>query len=131
MAVVGADLVRGQIVSQAWTQALKFTVLRERPDGSNQQSFPSGHAAGGFAAASVLARHYGWKAAVPAYLGASYIAASRVHDNRHYLSDVIFGSAMGIAGQRTVTLHAGRYGISFAPSAGPRRVGVMVFVRPN
>ena len=62
---------------------------------------------------------------------AAYVAASRVHDNRHYLSDVIFGSAMGIAGQRTVTLHAGRYGLSLAPSAGPRRAGLMVSVRPH
>ena len=68
---------------------------------------------------------------VPATMVAAYVAASRVHDNRHYLSDVIFGSAMGIAGQRTVTLHAGRYGLSLAPSAGPRRAGLMVSVRPH
>ena len=62
---------------------------------------------------------------------AAYVATSRVHDNRHYLSDVIFGAAMGIAGQRTVMLHAGRYGISLAPSVGPRRAGLMVAVRPH
>jgi membrane-associated phospholipid phosphatase len=132
LAVVGADLVRGQIVSQLWAQALKYTVQRERPDGSNSVSFPSGHAAGGFAAAAVLSRHYGWKAAIPAYLGATYIAAARVHDNKHYLSDVTFGAAMGIAGARTVLLKAGRYDVpvelSFAPGG---RFAVSATVRPG
>jgi len=124
LAVVGADLVRGQIVSQVWTQALKYTVQRERPDQSNDVSFPSGHAAGGFAAASILTRHYGWKAAIPAYIGATYIAAARVHDNKHYLSDVTFGAAMGIAGSRTVLLKAGRYGVPVSLALGPGRIGL-------
>jgi hypothetical protein len=112
-------------------QAIKFSVQRERPDASNSHSFPSGHSASAFATASVLQRHYGWKVGVPATLVAAYVAMSRVHDNRHYLSDVIFGSAMGIAGQRTVMLHAGRYGLSFAPSVGPGSASVMVALRPR
>ena len=130
LAVVGADLVRGQIVSQLWVQALKFTVQRERPDQSNGVSFPSGHAAGGFAAAVVLTRHYGWKAGIPAYLGAAYIAAARVHDNKHYLSDVTFGAAMGIAGARTVLLKTGRYGVQVAPALAPGRVGISATLVP-
>ena len=124
LAVVGADLVRGQIVSQLWTQAIKYSVQRERPDQSNSASFPSGHSAGGFAAAAVLTRHYGWKAGIPAYLGATYVAAARVHDNKHYLSDVTFGAAMGIAGARTVLLKRGRYGVQVAPALAPGRVGL-------
>jgi len=115
-AIVGADLVRAQIVSQLWVQLLKVTVQRERPDQSNNVSFPSGHAAGGFAVAGVLAHHYGWKAAIPAYLGAGYVAAARIHDNKHYLSDVTFGAAMGLAGARTVLFNAGRYGVRVAPA---------------
>ena len=46
------------------------------------------------AVAGVLAHHYGWKAAVPAYIGAAYIATARVHDNKHYLSDVTFGAGV-------------------------------------
>jgi hypothetical protein len=131
LAVVGADLVRGQIVSQLWTQALKYTVQRERPDGSNNVSFPSGHAAGGFAVASILTRHYGWKAAIPAYIGATYIAAARVHDNKHYLSDVTFGAAMGIAGSRTVLLKAGRYGVPVSLSLSRGRIGLTATVVPT
>jgi membrane-associated phospholipid phosphatase len=89
-------------------------VQRERPDHSNNVSFPSGHAAGAFAVATVLTSHYGWKAAIPAYIGATYVAAARVHDNKHYLSDVTFGAAMGIAGGRTVMLKAGRYDVRVA-----------------
>ena len=129
VAVVGADLVRGQIVSQLWVQALKFTVRRERPDESNNVSFPSGHAAGGFAVATVLSRHYGWKAAIPAYIGATYIAAARVHDNKHYLSDVVFGAAMGLAGGRTV-LKAGRYGAQLAPALARGGVALRVTLVP-
>jgi membrane-associated phospholipid phosphatase len=130
LAVVGADLVRGQVVSQLWVQALKFTVRRERPDGTNDLSFPSGHAAGGFAAAAVIARHYGWKGAIPAYIGAAYIGAARVHDNKHYLSDVTFGAAMGIAGARTVMLKAGRYGVRVAPALTRDAVVVGVTLVP-
>jgi hypothetical protein len=131
LAVVGADLVRGQIVSQLWTQALKYTVQRERPDQSNNVSFPSGHAAGGFAAAAILTRHYGWKAAIPAFIGAAYIAAARVHDNKHYLSDVTFGAAMGLAGSRTVLLKAGRYGVPVALALGPGRIGLTATLVPT
>jgi hypothetical protein len=129
LARTGADIMRAQLVSQAYVQAIKFTAQRERPDGSNNQSFPSGHSASAFATAGVLRRHYGWKVGVPATLVAAYVATARVHDNKHYLSDVIFGAAMGIAGERTVTLHAGRYGMAVAPIAGGGRAGVLVSLR--
>jgi hypothetical protein len=52
-----------------------------------------------------------------------------VRDNKHYLSDVIFDASMGIAGGRTITLHAGRYGMAFVPITGGGRTGVLVLVR--
>ena len=55
----GRDLVRAQIVTQTLTQVLKYSGQRERPDGSNNKSFPSGHSSGSFATATVLQRHYG------------------------------------------------------------------------
>jgi hypothetical protein len=129
LAITGADIMRAQLLSQAYVQALKFTVQRERPDGSNSVSFPSGHSASAFATATVLQRHYGWKVGIPATIAAAYVATARVHDNKHYLSDVIFGGAMGIAAQRTVTLHAGRYGFAVAPSTGPGGASLMVTVQ--
>ena len=131
LARVGGDIMRAQLLGQAYAQALKFTVGRERPDGSNDQSFPSGHAASAFATATVLQRHYGWKVGVPATVVAGYVATARVHDNKHYLSDVIFGGAIGVAAQRTVMLRGGRYG--FAVSAMPVAGGgqLSVSVRPR
>ena len=129
LATTGADIIRAQLLSQAYVQAIKYTAQRERPDGSNSQSFPSGHSASAFATAGVLQRHYGWKVGVPAAVVAGYVATARVHDNKHYLSDVIFGGAMGIAAERTVTLHAGRYGMMLTPLAGGGSAGVLAVVR--
>jgi len=82
-AMVGRDVVRAQILSQAIVQSVKISVRRPRPDASNNLSFPSGHAASAFATATVLQRHYGWKAAVPAYAFGSYVALARMAWNRH------------------------------------------------
>jgi hypothetical protein len=131
LARTGADIMRAQLLSQAYVQAIKFSVQRERPNGSNHVSFPSGHSASAFATASVLQRHYGWKVGVPAGAVAAYVATARVHDNHHYLSDVIFGAAMGIAAQRTVTLRAGRYAMTVVPTGGPGAAGVRVVVLPH
>lgn len=128
LARTGADIMRAQVLSQLYVQAIKFTAQRERPNQLNSHSFPSGHSASAFATASVLQRHYGWKVGVPATAVAAYVATARVHDNYHYLSDVIFGSAMGIAAQRTVTLHAGRYGMTVMPTATRGGAGVIAAI---
>jgi membrane-associated phospholipid phosphatase len=121
---LGRDLLRAQIVAQTMTYGLKYTVRRERPTESSP-SFPSGHATVAFTSAAVLERHLGWKAAVPAYAVATYVAASRLHENRHFLSDVAFGAAVGIVAGRTVTRH-GRAGWSILPV--PTRRGFAVVV---
>jgi membrane-associated phospholipid phosphatase len=115
---LGMDLLRAQIISESIVEPLKFAVGRERPDGSNHQSFPSGHAAVTFAAATVLERHLGWKNSAIAYVIAAYVASSRLHDNVHYLSDVVFGSAVGVIAGRTVTQHGAAYW-TFVPATTP------------
>ncbi len=119
-AMVGRDIVRAQIVSQVFTQGVKFTVRRERPDGSNRQSFPSGHASSAFATATVLQRHYGWKAGIPAYAVGSYVALARMSWNRHHASDVVMGAGLGIASGRTVTMKVGgsRFKMGVQPQVG-------------
>ena len=92
-------------------------------------SFPSGHAAVTFAAATVIERHLGWKRSVLGYAIASYVAASRLHDNRHYLSDVLFGAAVGSIAGRTVTEH-GREMWAFTPAPVPGGVIVLVSRTP-
>ena len=95
---------------------------RERPDGSDHQSFPSGHASVTFATATVIERHLGWRKAVLGYAIASYVAMSRIHDNQHYLSDVVFGAAVGTIAGRTVVHHKADYwAFSAGRGAGWRR----------
>src|SRR5688572_18402013 len=53
VAMLGADLVRAQLLAQGTTQAIKFAVGRTRPDGTSH-SFPSGHTSTMFATATVL-----------------------------------------------------------------------------
>ena len=115
---LGMDLLRAQILTESIIQPIKFAVQRERPNGSNHLSFPSGHAAITFAGATVVERHLGWKQSVLAYSIASYVAASRMHDNVHYLSDVVFGAAVGTIAGRTVTQH-GRSYWTFIPVSVP------------
>jgi len=102
---VGMDLIQALAMSEIVTQTLKYATRRERPDHSALTSFPSGHAADTFAFATALERHLGWRYFVPAYTLASYVAMSRLPANRHWLSDVVFGSAVGIIAGRTVTSH--------------------------
>jgi membrane-associated phospholipid phosphatase len=102
---VGMDLIEAVAMSEALTQALKYTTRRERPDGSGKTSFPSGHAADTFAFATALERHLNWRFAVPAYIFSSYVAISRLPANRHWLSDTVFGASVGIIAGRTVTSH--------------------------
>jgi len=106
---IGMDLLQAQILTEMLVEPIKFATRRERPDGSNRQSFPSGHAAITFATATVIERHLGWRKSLLGYGIASYVAASRLHDNRHYLSDVIFGAAVGSIAGRTVVHHASDY----------------------
>ena len=119
-AVVGRDIVRAQLLSQVMVQTLKYTVRRERPDGSNNQAFPSGHSSSAFATATVLHRHYGWKIGVPAYALGGYIALARMAWNRHHATDVVMGAGFGIAAARTVTMSVAktRFSVGVQPQAG-------------
>lgn len=111
---MGFDLLRAQIVSQAVVQATKFAVRRDRPTGACC-SFPSGHAAAAWAAASVVERHFGYRMALPTIVIASYVATSRLHENVHFLSDVVMGSAIGAATGWTVVGRHGRSSYAFTP----------------
>jgi membrane-associated phospholipid phosphatase len=114
----GRDLLRAQINAITWTSIIKLAVHRERPNGE-KFSFPSAHSSATFATAMVMQEHYGWKVGVPFFLGAGYTAVSRVHDNEHWASDVVFGAAIGMASARTVTLHLRKHKISLVPVAVP------------
>jgi membrane-associated phospholipid phosphatase len=123
---LGMDLVRALSEVGAITFSMKRAFGRERPSGECC-AFPSGHSSLTFASATVLQRHLGWKAAVPTYAIASYVAVSRLHDNRHWLSDVVFGATLGLVVGRTVTRH-GPSDYTWAPVPVPGGVGIVVAV---
>ena len=119
---LGMDELEGQIMAGALVIGLKESVRRERPlrsDGTRATgfSFPSGHATSTFTAATILQQHLGYKAGIPTYLIASYVAMSRLHDNNHYASDVVAGAATGIIIGRSVTYHGRNFwgGPMFVP----------------
>lgn len=121
---LGMDLIEATALSEGIVQGAKQTIRRERPmqkSGalpSSGYSMPSGHATVTFAAATVLQQHLGYKAGLPTYLIASYVAMSRLHDNVHYASDVIIGAATGIIIGRTVTWHGRNYYGEVQPRPG-------------
>jgi membrane-associated phospholipid phosphatase len=57
---------------------------------------------------------------------ASYVAASRLYDHQHFLSDVIFGAAVGTASGWTVVGRHGRSDYTLLPVV--TRGGVMVAI---
>ena len=96
--------------SQIVALVLKAAAQRERPldfqtnhsggtgFGNGGDAFPSGHASGSFALATVFAYEYGrehrW---VPyaSYGLASVVAASRISGQKHWVSDIFVGSTIG------------------------------------
>ena len=122
---LGMDLIEALAMAEAVTQTLKYTTRRERPDGSGKNSFPSGHAADTFAFATALERHLNWKYSVPAYVFSSYVAISRLPANRHWLSDAVFGSTVGIIAGRTVTSHEAERPFPVAVAAVPGGMAIM------
>ena len=120
---IGFDLIRAQIVSQVVVHGMKYSIRRDRPTGECC-AFPSGHAATAFAVASVLERHLGYRASWPALVGATYVATSRLVDNRHFLSDVLMGAGVGTAAGWTVVGTRGRSGYVLQPV--PVKGGMML-----
>jgi membrane-associated phospholipid phosphatase len=96
------DMLDAAVVNYAWTAALKAVAHRERPNGEDHKSFPSGHTSNAFALAAVAERHYGWKVGLPSYVLAGFMGLSRIEQDKHWLSDVVAGAGLGYIAGRTV-----------------------------
>ena len=107
----------------------KFLIQKERPDGSDFNSFPSGHSAKVFMGAELVRIEYGeeypWLA-VGAYTIATATGALRVYNNHHWVSDVIAGAGVGILSARI-----GYWLLPYTKRVMHRLTGWEVFVTPT
>ena len=83
----------------AATQGLKALITEARPDGT-ENTYPSGHTATAFFGATILAHEY--RDSHPEFVIAGYTLATatgalRIANNKHWVTDVLMGSAIGIA----------------------------------
>lgn len=85
------------------TDALKKAVGEERPDHSDDKSFPSGHTSMSFAAAGTLHKRYGWQIGIPAHVVAAFVGVARVKADKHFVHDVVAGAAIGEASAWLIT----------------------------
>jgi len=107
-------LVKSEALMLGAVEITKRATHHLRPDGSDYRSFPSGHTAQAFLAASIVhtelrdkSQWYG----VGAYAVATTVGALRMLNNKHWESDVFAGAGMGILSAHLAYLsHRHRWG---------------------
>ena len=94
-----ALLLKSELIMAALVFPTKQLSHELRPDGSSYTSFPSGHTAQAFVAATFMHKEFGhispWYS-IGAYTVASSVGILRILNNRHYASDVLVGAGIGI-----------------------------------
>jgi membrane-associated phospholipid phosphatase len=95
----------GVIGTAAVVQPMKRIIGRERPNGNDQRSFPSGHTSTAFAAAEFLNQEYGKKypwVSVAGYATAGLTGYLRLYNDEHWLGDILAGAAIGMGTTKLV-----------------------------
>jgi membrane-associated phospholipid phosphatase len=127
------------ILSDVSTLIIKEAVGRGRPNITNHKgdfkpfgfrsdydSFPSMHTSSSFALASVLAatsESFSMKAAY--YSAATFVAFSRMYQNKHWASDVVLGAALGeLCGRVVTSYHASGNKLGLVPQAYAEGAGL-------
>ncbi len=112
---VSSRALKSGLLAGAGAVVLKAIVGRERPAADNAfkfhpfttnnkwSSFPSGHTTLAFSVATSFAREIdgSWDD-VAFYSLATITAYARMHDDRHWMSDVVFGAGVGILSARFI-----------------------------
>ena len=112
---VSTRALKSVLLGGAGGMVLKVMIGRERPTTSPENnttfnffsfednSFPSGHTTVAFALATSFSREIDGEWDDVAFFSlASLTAYSRMHDNRHWFSDVVFGAGVGILSARFI-----------------------------
>jgi membrane-associated phospholipid phosphatase len=107
-------LIKSELLMTVLVQSLKYASHIQRPDSSDFHSFPSGHTAQAFAAATFLQKEYGhisiWYS-IGGYTIAGGVGVLRMLNNKHWLPDVLVGAGIGILSTNLVYLtHQYRWG---------------------
>lgn len=84
------------LVTSSATKAIKAFWHERRPNGENNNSFPSQHAAECFAAAVVLDHRFKDVIGPTAFGIATAVSLTRIFAHKHYPADVIAGAAIGV-----------------------------------
>jgi membrane-associated phospholipid phosphatase len=131
------------VISGLFTQVVKFTFHRHRPksgdpydtwDGpstsSNHLSFSSGHSAVAWSVATVVATEYKDTPYVTpiSYTIAALASLSRVHDDKHWASDVFIGAALGyFTSKAVISYHQNDSlkNVSFMPVMGRESISLV------
>lgn len=119
------QFTKGLILTVGVTAGLKLGISKERPDMSNDNSFPSGHTSTVFHSAGYVHRRYGFKYSIPSYLLAGFTAASRIDSKKHDIIDVIAGAAIGLGSNLLFTTEYQRehMELSFSSNQGNYLMG--------
>ena len=93
------NLAISMILTDVFTRAIKKNIFKTRPDGSNDNAFPSGHTSITFASGSVVYEEFKNSNSLLAYSGYGFATVTgglRMANNKHWFSDVLVGAGLGI-----------------------------------
>jgi membrane-associated phospholipid phosphatase len=129
---LGLILLKSEAIMLGSVYVVKTLTKHERPDGSDSRSFPSGHTAQAFLAASIVhtelrdkSQWYG----IGAYTIATGVGAFRMLNNKHWEADVFAGAGFGILSAHLAYLShrhrwgrhpADRSGVGLGPATPPK-----------
>lgn len=120
----GARISSGIALGGVVSTLIKFSVGRRRPFSATDQytfgafskadaSFPSGHTMTAFALATGVSDElHSLPVSITMYTLATGVAWSRMNDNKHWLTDVVAGAAIGITSAKIMNGHWRVFGIS-------------------
>lgn len=117
---VGRKLIDALVINGVSTVAIKAVSGRHSPNGESQ-AFPSGHTSSTVTLAAVMHEAYGPLVGLPLYGLSALAAIERLDDREHWVSDVVFGAALGwVVGHTVASGHRPEiFGGEIAPYVNP------------